>query len=475
MAPNVISGNDANGVTISGTATATLVEGNRIGTNLAGSAAVGNTFQGVEISVASGNFVGNASFPMPPPRNLISGNGAHGVRINNGATNNRVQGNYIGTDLAGNVALGNAFNGAIIESSSNNSIGGECPGRGEHPLRGTGPEVSGLDLGRSPTTESGETAIGLSSSQAPLPNLFAGVGIDGGAVNSFIGNEFSAGARTSSPAMPERCVPDRRERHDQPDARQHDRDDALRSCGGQRASWGSCGRRRRAETDIGTFSVNTIAYNLRDGVFVDRERPTRSSTGPSTTSASAWISLRTASPPTTRRFGTRAPTTCRISRSLSRPPLPVSRRSCKATLSSAPNTLYKVDFYWSTAWTPRGGGRENFLETADITTDGSGNASFTVTLNQASPPGSVITATATPPPGTPPKILELRLGASPLLHRYPLPRRGHPRPRGPYGGPSLSGGVERSFLMWNRCGSSRDGARRFYQRDRHAAQDARDI
>jgi murein DD-endopeptidase MepM/ murein hydrolase activator NlpD len=127
-ARNLISGNTWYGVIIEGTdATTNTVQGNYIGTNITGTAAVSNTV-GVYIWGAPGNTIGGT---VPEARNLISGNGWYGVAIvGSGATGNTVQGNYIGTDVTGAVALGNAGHGVIINDAPGNTIGGTAAGAG---------------------------------------------------------------------------------------------------------------------------------------------------------------------------------------------------------------------------------------------------------------------------------------------------------------------------------------------------------
>jgi hypothetical protein len=89
---NVISGNGNNGVEIQGSgATKNVVEGNYIGTNAAGTAALANTYAGVALANgASNNTVGGTAAAA---RNIISGNAVHGVAIINGPTGN------VGEDL----------------------------------------------------------------------------------------------------------------------------------------------------------------------------------------------------------------------------------------------------------------------------------------------------------------------------------------------------------------------------------------
>jgi parallel beta-helix repeat protein len=118
---NVISGNVKNGVQLYTTATGNHVRGNYIGTNAAGSAAVPNQKCGVSIYAARGNVIGGL---RATARNVISGNSADGVLIaSDGASGNKVLGNYIGTDATGTRPVGNLLYGVEV-SQPDNFIGG---------------------------------------------------------------------------------------------------------------------------------------------------------------------------------------------------------------------------------------------------------------------------------------------------------------------------------------------------------------
>ena len=124
---NLISGNDAFGVLINAAgATGNRVLGNIIGTNAAGTAALPNTLTGVQISGGSNNIVGGIT---AGDRNLISGNGSAGVFIDGAtATGNSVFGNFIGTDINGTVKVSNVGFGVAIQNARNNTIGGNTAG-----------------------------------------------------------------------------------------------------------------------------------------------------------------------------------------------------------------------------------------------------------------------------------------------------------------------------------------------------------
>jgi YVTN family beta-propeller protein len=127
---NVISGNGNDGVDI-WSSNDNVVAGNKIGTDVTGTVALGNSFNGVEVDVASdGNTIGGTASGAG---NVISANGSLGVSITGaGATDNLVQGNRIGTDVTGTVALSNKQGcvSAPNNTVANNSTGGLTTGGG---------------------------------------------------------------------------------------------------------------------------------------------------------------------------------------------------------------------------------------------------------------------------------------------------------------------------------------------------------
>ena len=123
---NVISANGAVGIYISGgSATRNRVEGNLIGTDALGQTRLGNPLGGIYLYYAPGNTVGGK---CPQARNLVSGNGQSGIIIygSSGGGNN-VWGNYVGTDLSGKIPLSNNGNGVTIVDAGGNRIGGTTP------------------------------------------------------------------------------------------------------------------------------------------------------------------------------------------------------------------------------------------------------------------------------------------------------------------------------------------------------------
>ena len=114
-AGNLVSGHVGDGIHVGGNNG--HVEGNRIGTDAAGTAPLPNTANGLSIAGASGVRVTG---------NIISGNGGGGVNLT--GSNCVVTNNFIGTDASGHSALGNGGPGIAIERDSNdNTIGDADP------------------------------------------------------------------------------------------------------------------------------------------------------------------------------------------------------------------------------------------------------------------------------------------------------------------------------------------------------------
>jgi len=206
-----------------------VVQGNLIGTNAAGDAALGNDL-GIEILVggADNNRIGGTS---AAERNLISGNRLDGVDIY--TVGNRVEGNYVGTDASGTLALPNG-NFGIAAAGTANTIGGTAAGAGNLvsgnanvgiviPFGISGNTVQGNRVGTDASASSfvcGHSMAGIEvsgsgnligGSQAGAANLVAfnrndGVRVDGGTGNRIIHNSIfangGAGIRLGSQSQP---------------------------------------------------------------------------------------------------------------------------------------------------------------------------------------------------------------------------------------------------------------------------------
>jgi hypothetical protein len=143
---NLISATGGQGIQIYADSRNNRVSGNLIGTDLTGTFARPNYFDGIALQGSpgpSGNILGGAT---PGERNVISGNGQSGIWLRDGAHHNTILGNYIGTNVSGSAAIGNRGMGVSMNGGASlNRIGG--PGAGERNIisynGGTGVQVSG--------------------------------------------------------------------------------------------------------------------------------------------------------------------------------------------------------------------------------------------------------------------------------------------------------------------------------------------
>jgi hypothetical protein len=123
---NVISGNSGDGVLVDSTASAETMQGNYIGTNVVANAALANGTNGVEVN-GTGNTIGGNSGSSYFVRNFIAGNSQDGVLLDSGASGNQVLGNFIGVGVSGTHGVANATNGIEVAGSSN-TVGGTVSG-----------------------------------------------------------------------------------------------------------------------------------------------------------------------------------------------------------------------------------------------------------------------------------------------------------------------------------------------------------
>ena len=175
---NTISGNTVEGVLVKALTSPSTIAASRnrifsnyIGTDVTGRFDLGNAGFGVNVFGGDLTVIGGAT---AAERNVISGNNGGGVRIGEATgVNNRIVGNYIGTDASGTYPLGNGGGGGLapgvlIENAANNWVGGTATSDSNfirHNLQNGGVVVVG-----NPAT--GNRILGNSISEN------AGLGID---------------------------------------------------------------------------------------------------------------------------------------------------------------------------------------------------------------------------------------------------------------------------------------------------------
>ena len=186
-AGNLISGNAGDGIYIhEAGASGTVIQGNLIGTNAAGTAAVGNGSRGILVRLGAERIsVGGVTAGS---RNLISGNVLSGIVFSHG-DGDVVQGNYIGTDISGLKGIPNLQDGIEADVTTNLTIGGT--------VSGSGNVVSGNS--NNPGNPALNTGVGISLSGASFTLVqgnLVGIGADG---LTKVGNFFGV-ALASSPS-----------------------------------------------------------------------------------------------------------------------------------------------------------------------------------------------------------------------------------------------------------------------------------
>ena len=184
---NVIAGNHSHQVEISGSgATGDLVVGNYIGLNSAGTQArtdptAPSWADGIVLDVfANNDTIGGTTAAA---RNVVAVVPNNGIELSNFAnsppSNILVQGNYVGTDKTGMVALGNGTNGILVYGS-NNTIGGLTA----TPGTGAGNVISGNDqrgiwlLGGFDDLVEGNIVGLAANGSTPIGNASDGVGVN---------------------------------------------------------------------------------------------------------------------------------------------------------------------------------------------------------------------------------------------------------------------------------------------------------
>ena len=312
-------------------ATGNVVQGNYIGTNAAGDAGINNT-GGIVVDRTTGTTIGGAA---PGAGNLISGNIGHGIQIDLLATGTVVRGNAIGTNAAGTAALPNTSSGVQIWGP-NTTIGGSEPGEG-NVISGNG---YGLRVQADHVRVEGNL-IGVTTSGGALGNGAAGVLlITTAAHDNTIGGTATGAGNTIA----------------------HNGTDGVTVI----------------TSTANAIQGNSIHSNGGLGIDLDDDGITANDTGDTDTG------------PNQRQNH----------------PVPTSATSDGVTsdvggsVDSAPSTSYRVELFSSPVCdaTGKGEGR-TFLGSVDVTTDGAGTATFNTALGAGMSSPDVVTATATDPSG----------------------------------------------------------------------------
>lgn len=196
-AGNLISGNLNNGVNLGAGSGGSVVQSNFIGTDVTGRAALGNGQSGKDsgaVAVSSANnLIGGASLGAG---NLISGNKSRGVQfINTTASDDRLQGNFIGLDITGTNALGNASHGVELLGAAYLTIGGTNAGEGN---------VIGANGGAGIRIAATLGGIGLASSNTVIVGNLLGLALPPSASGASSAARLASLRPAGTPPSPDR-------------------------------------------------------------------------------------------------------------------------------------------------------------------------------------------------------------------------------------------------------------------------------
>ena len=203
---NVISGNATYGIYMNGgDSDNNIIQGNYIGTNSTGSAAIANGDSGIFLQTnISGTIIGTDGNGTNDASegNLISGNTDYGVYIS-GATSsgNTIAGNYIGTNAAGTSAIANLSGIYVVSNTSGNTIGTNNNGTSDPSELNivSGNTQYGIIIRNSDSNTVAGNYVGTDSTgNTGLANGRDGIIIYSGSVSNIVGFDGTVGTGTTT-------------------------------------------------------------------------------------------------------------------------------------------------------------------------------------------------------------------------------------------------------------------------------------
>ena len=320
-----------------------VIAGNYFGTDATGMSIFPSPNNGSGVFMASpNNTVGGSS---PADRNVIAGHRnaccSVGVYVDSAsAQGNKIIGNYIGTDATGMATLGFMGNGIVLSGSSHTIIGGPTAAE-RNVISGS---IYGIDAYIASSNQIMGNYIGTLADGVGKSGNSYGVRFDGGSNNTL------GGTTPGSSNL---------------------------------IAWNKLGVEVIGNAINNAILGNSIhdnspypAIDLYSGSFA--VTPNDDNAGDADTGANNLQNF----PVITSVVSNGGITTL------------------TGTLDSAFNTVFRIEFFANNACNPNGFGEgENYLGSTNVTTDGSGNASFNFSVPTASVTGGFFSGTATDPNG----------------------------------------------------------------------------
>lgn len=348
---NVISGNGSHGIEIADVDVDATIRTNRIGTNSAGTAALGNTGDGIalrEFSAAGSSDVIIGSGSDPNDGNTISGNGGDGIAITAMFGSVEIYANKIGVNSAATAAIPNAIAGIRIQSPGNDIGLAGNSGAGNIISGNLGDGVM-LVTASSVGNKLYGNFIGTNSTGAALGNNSDGIYVNQSSISNIIGDNAGSG--------------------------------------------------------------NTIAFNTANGInLADGQAAIRGNSIYS--NGELGIEIGATGPDTNDPGDTDGGANGRQNYPVI---LTATPSRVTGTINSIPNIQYRLDFFSNTACDASGHGEgRTFLGTGLITTSINGTASWIYSNQFAINAGEFITATATDNQGNTSEFSQCKLATPPL-------------------------------------------------------------
>ncbi len=434
-ARNVVSGNVENNIVVGGFDTnftpspaRTIIQGNYVGTNAAGTSRVesgGGQIGGDGILLTSGDgtVIGGASAYA---RNVISGNTGRGIFCRDNNTNLTIQGNFIGVDATGAVALGNHQVGISVTSGTTPAdgftIGGTATGAGNVISGNTeeGVSISARDLvfqgnfvgtNAAGTAVIGNGSIGVhiangGNPDGPRNDLIGGT--TAAARNVIAGNGAGPGTATGGILITGIDLGTKLVQGNFIGTLA----DGVTPAGNNGFGVEVADRATIGGTAAG--SGNVIANNTSAGVVVGGDGFPPYPTGISISGNSIYNNVVAGialginpftngplpPPPNDPGDNDTGANNLQNYPLVSSVVLSAGGAMVNGTLNSQPSTAYAIEFFSNVSLDPAvPNGRQTFLGTTTVTTDAAGNIAFSAQV--AAPPAgqSLVTATATDPDG----------------------------------------------------------------------------
>jgi len=319
-----------------------VIQGNHVGLNAAGTASLSpGSAPSWGISLNSGAHDTVVGGTVAAARNVVFGNAA--IMLGSGSHNDTIQGNYIGTDATGSVALGSVIGIDTNNSPHDDLIGGSAPGAG-NVISGNAVGIHFAD-GAAATVVMGNFIGTDPTGQLPVPNTSHGIQLSTPSAGSAIGGVNAGEGNTIA------------------------FNGALGISGVSGAGW--------------TIRGNSIHDNSGLGIDLQNDGPNFNDAGDADDGPNHiqnFPILKTVTLLGPQGTGTRI----------------------QGKLDTIPSTTFDLDFYSNAACSnfPRelleG---ETYLGSTQVTTDGSGHADIDVTLSATIEAGQKVSATATDPAG----------------------------------------------------------------------------